>query len=110
MSPLILFKCLSEDTRLKIVMLLSQHTELCVCDLQVALEISQPKVSRHLAELRNCGLLEDERRGKWIYYHLHPGLPEWIMELVKLTADNNQDYLSECCTRMTPENPPKCER
>ena len=68
LSPLSFYKCLSDDTRLKALMLIYLEKELCVCDLITALELSQPKVSRHLADLRKCQILLDERRGKWVFY------------------------------------------
>jgi len=64
-----LFKALGDETRLRIVALLS-HGELCVCHLHEALGISQPNVSRHLAILRAAGIVEDRREGKWIHYRL----------------------------------------
>lgn len=98
MNPLTLFKCLSDDTRLKTVLLIHTHQEVCVCDLQEALEVSQPKVSRHLAELRKCELLADERRGKWVYYKLNPSLPEWAISIIKTAAAKNQDYFHQALT------------
>ena len=56
-NPLQFYKCLADDTRLKAMLLISHQEELCVCELVTALELSQPKVSRHLAQLRQCGLL-----------------------------------------------------
>jgi ArsR family transcriptional regulator len=64
-----LFKALGDETRLRIVALLS-HGELCVCHLQEALGLSQPSVSRQLATLRAAGVVEDRREGKWVYYRL----------------------------------------
>lgn len=64
-----LFKALADETRLRIVALLA-HGELCVCHLEEALRLSQPKVSRHLATLRAAGLVEDRREGTWVYYRL----------------------------------------
>lgn len=92
MTPLQLFKCLSDDTRLKAVLIISELVEACVCDLMAALEVDQPKVSRHLAELRKCGLLLDERRGKWVYYRLNSELPHWVSQLITLTAQQNSPY------------------
>ncbi|MBM7311579.1 metalloregulator ArsR/SmtB family transcription factor, partial [Citrobacter freundii] len=69
MSPITalqLFKNLSDETRLKIVLLLRASGELCVCELCGTLEESQPKISRHLSMLRESGLLIDRREGKWI--------------------------------------------
>jgi ArsR family transcriptional regulator len=64
-----LFKALGDETRLRIVALLS-HGELCVCHLQEALGLSQPRVSRHLAVLRGAGVVEDRRDRRWVYYRL----------------------------------------
>lgn len=60
--PLQLFKNLADETRLGIVLLLKARGELCVCDLCTALAQSQPKISRHLAMLRESGLLRIENR------------------------------------------------
>ena len=66
-----LFKALGDETRLRIVALLS-HGELCVCHLEEALRLSQPKVSRHLATLRAAGVVEPRRDGSWVHYRLAP--------------------------------------
>ena len=68
---------LSDLTRLRILMLLLPIGERCVCDLTLALDLPQPKISRHLAVLRETGLLLDRRAGLWIHYRLHPDLPSW---------------------------------
>ena len=64
-----LFKALADDTRLRIVALLSQGA-LCVCHLEEALGLSQPNVSRQLGILRAAGVVEDRREGNWVYYRL----------------------------------------
>lgn len=64
-----LFKALGDETRLRILALLS-HGELCVCHLQTALDISQPNISRHLAILRTSGIVEARRDGSWIHYRM----------------------------------------
>jgi len=63
------FKALGDSNRLRILNLLL-HGELCVCDIQYVLEASQPNVSRHLAYLKNSGLVVDRRDGYRIYYQL----------------------------------------
>ena len=74
----ILFSSLANDTRLRCLMLLRGYEELCVCELTHALGISQPHVSRHLALLRESGLVVDRRAGLWVYYRLNPDLPDWV--------------------------------
>ena len=64
-----LFKALADETRLRILSLLSSG-ELCVCEITKVLDIGQPKASRHLAVLRQAELVVDRREGMWMYYSL----------------------------------------
>jgi len=66
---LIIFKALSEEIRLRILKLLEQK-ELCVCDIVAALDMIQPKVSFHLAVLKEAGLIKDRKQGKWVHYSI----------------------------------------
>ena len=66
-----LFKALGDETRLRIVALLS-HGELCVCHLEAALGLAQPTVSRHLGILRTAAVVTHRREGSWVYYRLAP--------------------------------------
>jgi ArsR family transcriptional regulator len=94
-APAALFKCLGDETRLRTLLLLQAEGELCVCEIAEALALSQPKISRHLASLRGCGLLRDTRHGQWIYYQLHPELPGWIMDVLGTTAGAHPQPLGE---------------
>lgn len=94
-NPLQLYKCLADETRLKAILLIYVEQELCVCELTAAMQLSQPKVSRHLAQLRCCGLLADRREGQWVYYRLNPELPVWALEVIVLTAQSNRDFVQE---------------
>lgn len=107
------FKALSDETRLRILALLSEG-ELCVCDLMAALDLPQSTVSRHLAYLRNAGLVEDERHGVWMFYrvalkdsplgeHLTTLLTEKLSSMDKAQTDrqalnNLQDPRSRRCS------------
>lgn len=92
LAPVTLFKSLADDTRARMTQLIALEGELCVCELTAALEQSQPKISRHLAQLRSSGLLQDRRAGQWVYYRLHPQLPAWVGQTLKqvLKADDPQ--------------------
>src|SRR4030043_1508914 len=72
------FKSLSDETRLKILWLLSGAEELCVCDVIDVLGITQSKASRHLRYLYYLGWVTDRRAGVWMNYRLSvpPGSPE----------------------------------
>ena len=66
-----LFRALGDETRLRMVALLS-HGELCVCHIEKALDLSQPNVSRQLGILRAAGIVDARRDGSWMYYALAP--------------------------------------
>lgn len=100
LSPTDLFKCLADETRARIALLVALEQELCVCELTAALEEAQPKISRHLALLRGSGLLEDRRNGQWVYYRLHPQLPEWVTDVLRRTLDSNAEWLRPTVERL----------
>ncbi|WP_426358552.1 metalloregulator ArsR/SmtB family transcription factor [Pseudocolwellia sp. HL-MZ19] len=93
MDPVTFFKNLAEETRLSILMMTFVETELCVCEFVQAMELSQPKISRHLAQLRQHGLLTDRKSGKWVFYSISPDLKQWQKECLSVCVANNQDYI-----------------
>jgi ArsR family transcriptional regulator, arsenate/arsenite/antimonite-responsive transcriptional repressor len=95
MRALDIFKCLSDQTRLKCLLLVLREQELCVCEFTEALGEIQPKISRHLALLKKTGLLTDKRQGQWVYYKLDPTLPAWVNAVLQQTADNNLLLIEE---------------
>jgi ArsR family transcriptional regulator, arsenate/arsenite/antimonite-responsive transcriptional repressor len=84
MLPSEFFHLLSDQTRLRCLVLLGEHGELCVCELSHALEQSQPKISRHLAIMKANGLLMQRREGQWMFYALQPQLTNIEKRLIKL--------------------------
>lgn len=66
-----LFKALGDETRLRIMAILLDGNEYCVCDLMEALGMPQSTVSRHLAYLKNSGWVKSRRQKKWMYYRLN---------------------------------------
>lgn len=73
-----LLKSLANETRLKMLMLLTIR-EMCVCELTVALDLTQPTTSHHLNILQNVGLVKDRKEGKWVFYSV--AKPEVIQDL-----------------------------
>jgi len=63
------FKALADTTRVRIIKMLKKRS-LCVCELQEILGIAQSSVSRHLKILEDAGLVEHEKCGQWVNYHL----------------------------------------
>ncbi|MGB5179684.1 MAG: metalloregulator ArsR/SmtB family transcription factor [Gammaproteobacteria bacterium] len=87
MEAELFFKAMGDLTRLRMLVLLSSEGELCVCELTHALDEIQPKISRHLGQLRELGVVLDRRQGQWIYYRLNPDLPAWARQALTVTVD-----------------------
>ena len=112
-----LFKALADGPRLRILNLVA-HRELCVCHIVEALGLGQSKVSRHLAHLRNAGLVNDQREGLWMYYSLAEPtgyLHQQVLELLQrstcelpMAAKDIEalDGLGEC-SDLCPDRPSK---
>jgi ArsR family transcriptional regulator, arsenate/arsenite/antimonite-responsive transcriptional repressor len=81
------FRILGDLTRLRVIALLSREGELCVCELTHALGEIQPKISRHLALLREAEVVLDRRQGQWIYYRINPELPAWARAVLAEAAE-----------------------
>ena len=75
------FKALSDETRLRIVKLLELR-EMCVCEVMVALGLTQPTASHHLGLLENAGLVKARKEGKWVFYSIAD--PKLIEKMHKL--------------------------
>ncbi len=76
------FYLLSDETRLRCLLLLEAKGELCVCHLTATLKMVQPKISRHLAILKKFEVVSDRRAGIWVYYSIHPKLPNWAHQIL----------------------------
>ena len=107
------FQLLSDDTRLRSLLLIHQERELCVCELIHALGVIQPKVSRHLAALRDYGVVADRRSGQWIYYRLHPNLPDWarqVLDAMACEAIEREPYINDLALLAQMPNRPGAAR
>jgi len=93
------FKGLSDPTRLRIAVLLTQG-ELCVCDLMEILDIPQSTVSRHMARLKSAGIVADRRAGKWVYYSLEDGgFPDNIRRFLAKELAGEEPHRSDMKNR-----------
>lgn len=80
------FAALSHPIRLRCLLLLHRHEELCVCELTQVVGAAQPTMSRHLGQLRALGLVADRRDGLWIHYRIASELPVQIRRLLDTAA------------------------
>jgi ArsR family transcriptional regulator len=112
-----LFRALADATRLRILGLLSTG-EVCVCHIHESLQMSQPKVSRHLAYLRRAGLVDTRRQGLWVYYRLAE-MTDPVAQTIRQavahtfghleTVRRDADRLHKktgCCLPTSPAEPP----
>jgi ArsR family transcriptional regulator len=94
-STAALFKALGDPARVRIVNLLaSRGGEVCACEFEPALGLSQPTVSHHLKKLTDAGLLDREQRGKWAYFSINSEAAARLAGLVDLKEAGDVD---RCC-------------
>ena len=83
-----IFKALGDPTRIKVVEMLAQNGEMCVCKIMEELDMTQPAVSHHLATLKHAGLVHARKQGQWVHYSLCCStLSQVILPLVKSLMD-----------------------
>ena len=88
-------KALSDGNRLRVVMALSSHDELCVCQITELLQVSTPTVSRHMSVLQNAGLVDSRKDARWVHYRLSEGFPAALLEWIKISVLNSQVMLKD---------------
>lgn len=108
--PVTAFKAMGDELRLAALLLILDQGKLCVCEVMEAFEAPQPKVSRHLATLRDAGLLDAERCGQWVYYYLNPRLPAWLSQVLTETANANGELIRTPLARLEAmkDRPDRC--
>ncbi len=82
-----IFKALGDKNRLRIINLL-RHEDLCVCELEVILNMTQSNVSRHLSKLKNAMLVSSSNSAQWVHYSIRKGFKEEHSKLY--------EYLEQC--------------
>ena len=83
-------KALADGNRLRIVMALSAHDELCVCQITELLQVSTPTVSRHMSVLQNAGLVENRKDARWVHYRLASGFPDALLNWAQTSVDGSE--------------------
>jgi len=82
---------LSDQTRLRALALVAAQGELCVCELVASLDLSQPMISRHLAALRDSGLITSRRDAQWVFHGLSNNLADWQRQVIDGALDGIKD-------------------
>jgi ArsR family transcriptional regulator len=89
--PCSLFSALSDPIRLRALALMAHEGELCVCEFTHALMIAQPKASKHLATLRDAGVVSVRRDAQWMLYSIAGDLPPWVRAVIAAAAEGLAD-------------------
>lgn len=79
------FKALSDPTRLRIVLLLTER-DLCVCELVYILKMEQSRISHQLRLLKDADLVDDVREGRWIIYRIPPAVKASLLPVLRQYA------------------------
>ena len=98
-----IFKALGDETRLKIIEILSCG-ELCACEILKSFHITQPTLSYHMKILTDCGLVKSRRDGSWIIYSNNAVLVEAIKQFWDLITTDHED-----CICKNPKENVKCD-
>ncbi len=88
----LLFKALSDETRLKIIDMLSCG-ELCACDILKFFQITQPTLSYHMKILTDCGIVDGTRQGAWMHYTLNHETAKSILDYWKHITSEKEDCI-----------------
>jgi DNA-binding transcriptional ArsR family regulator len=104
MDTVEIFKALADPARLKIVCMVAEAGDLCVCRIVEALDMGQPAVSHHLAKLRYSGVLAARKEGQWVHYSLNTSILEqdalaFLADLIKAArqAYTEEPSTAPCC-------------
>lgn len=73
-----MFKAMGDESRLRVLNLIVKYGEMCISDLELILDFTQTKTSRHLIYLKHSGLLSVRKKGQWTFYYLRPKIKEQI--------------------------------
>ncbi|WP_196598534.1 ArsR/SmtB family transcription factor [Pectinatus frisingensis] len=92
-----IFKMLTDETRIRILNILKE-TDLCVCEVQAILDISQTNASKHLNKLKGAGFIADEKKSQWSYYCLNDDFwnkHEQLYQYLKYQWDTSDCYIKD---------------
>lgn len=90
-----LLKLLGDPTRLTMMKLLKSH-ECCVCEFVEIFKMSQPAISQHLRKLRDLGLVQEERRGQWVFYSINKNHQDYVfIEGILINLDTQDESIKK---------------
>jgi ArsR family transcriptional regulator, arsenate/arsenite/antimonite-responsive transcriptional repressor len=96
----ILHKALADDSRLRILALMFRFGEICISDLELILDFTQTKTSRHVTYLKHSGILSHLKREKWIYYFIKDEYKDFIAPVID-AIDQDEIVMKDLETYIT---------
>jgi ArsR family transcriptional regulator, arsenate/arsenite/antimonite-responsive transcriptional repressor len=88
-------KALADGNRLRIIMALTDHEELCVCQVTEMLHLAMPTVSRHMSVLQNAGLVKSRKDSRWVYYRHSESFPPQCLKWLKDALMDSEDIAKD---------------
>ena len=85
-----LFKCLAEDTRLRILFQIHKNSEMCISDLELILDYTQAKTSRHLSYMKNNGILNSKKVDQWVFYYVKEEVKDFLNQQFRFIEKDQQ--------------------
>lgn len=87
-----ILKAFSDESRIRILNLILVNDEMCISDLELILDYTQTKTSRHLSILRGIGLVKYRKMDQWVYYYINETYIDILKQLFKLFGKEPQLY------------------
>ena len=91
-------KALADSSRMRVLAVLMQHDELCVCQITALMNLATATASRHMSILHEAGLVQSRKQGRWVHYRLSESFPsslrEWLTEALSESAEAGTDRAS----------------
>ncbi len=94
-------KALSEGNRLRVVVALMKHEELCVCQITEMLRLATATVSRHMSVLQNADLVQSRKDSRWVYYRLAKSFPKILRQWIVSSLENSTEIEKDIKTMET---------
>lgn len=85
-----IFKAFSDESRVRIMHLLYQNSEMCISDLELSLDFTQTKTSRHITYLKNSGLLNYRKQDLYVFYFIKEEVYDIVRQLIKFLEKDQQ--------------------
>lgn len=85
-----IYKCLADESRLRVLYLVYKNVEMCISDLESILDFTQAKTSRHLMYLKNNGVLNSRKVDQWVFYYVKDEVKDILAQILRFVEKDQQ--------------------